>query len=92
MFFLLVKVPMFVLNVFYPPLSIFVHTILIILYSVSAAWQAGSDMSDERHVQSGPPWYITKNCNVAARRSNIGYCRQAKSAFACTIILMCDFL
>ncbi|WEW57652.1 hypothetical protein PRK78_003119 [Emydomyces testavorans] len=92
MFFLLVKAPMFVLNVFYPPLSILVHTILIVLYCVSAAWQGGSDMSDKTRPQPGAPWYITKNCNVARHPSNIGYCKQAKSGFACTIVLIAIFL
>ncbi|QVM10835.1 hypothetical protein D8B26_005487 [Coccidioides posadasii str. Silveira] len=92
MFFLLVKTPMFVLHVFYPPLSVLVHTILIVLYCVSAAWQGGKDTSDPEHLQSGPPWYITKNCNVASHRNNIGYCKQAKSGFACTIILIVIFL
>ena len=45
-------------------------------------------MSDPEHPQPGPPWYITKNCNVAHDSDNIGYCQQAKSGFACTIILM----
>ena len=88
-FFLLVKTPMFFLKVFYPPLSVVIHTALLALYSVSAAFQAGSDKSDPDHLQSGPPWYITKNCNVAKFPSNIGYCKQAKSAFACTIVVLC---
>ncbi|EEP75758.1 predicted protein [Uncinocarpus reesii 1704] len=57
-FFLLAKTPMFVLHVFYPPLSVLVHTVLIVLYCVSAAWQAGSDTSDPGHPQSGPPCVI----------------------------------
>ncbi|KAI1933153.1 hypothetical protein LOZ65_000362 [Ophidiomyces ophidiicola] len=48
-------------------------------------------MSDPKHPQPGAPWYITKNCKVAARPSNIGYCKQAKSGFACTIIMITIF-
>ncbi|KAL1958193.1 hypothetical protein VTO42DRAFT_5048 [Malbranchea cinnamomea] len=91
MFFLLVKSTLFILNLFYPPFSIIVHIALVVLYSVSAAYQGGKDMSDPEHPQPGPPWYITKNCNVASDPNNIGYCQQAKSAFACTIIAIAIF-
>lgn len=91
MFWLLVKTPMFVMNVFYPPLSIIVHIAMLTIYLVSAIYQAGSDMTDKDHPQSGPPWYITKNCNVAKRSNNVGYCKQAKAGFACTIILLVIF-
>lgn len=76
------------MNVFYPPLSILIHVTLLILYCVSAAYQGGKDMADSEHPQPGAPWYITKNCNVALKSENVGYCQQAKSAFACTIIIM----
>ncbi|KAL1849256.1 hypothetical protein Plec18167_008121 [Paecilomyces lecythidis] len=86
-FLLLTKAPMQILKVFYPPISVAVHTALIVLYSVSASFQAGKDMSDPQHPQPGPPWYITKSCSVAAHKSNIGYCNQAKSLFAVTVII-----
>lgn len=89
-FLLLTKAPMHVLRVFHPPLSAIVHGSLTALYIVSARFQAGSDMTDPRHPQPGPPWYITKNCNVAYYKSNIGYCQQAKSLFAVTVIAWCD--
>ncbi|KAI5305193.1 hypothetical protein KEM55_009106 [Ascosphaera atra] len=88
LFFLLCKAPMFLMNVFYPPLSITTHVVLLVLYGVSAAFQAGPDTSDPKHPQRGAPWYIAKSCGVAKHPSNIGYCRQAKAAFACTIILI----
>lgn len=77
-----------ILRVFYPPISVAVHGALIVLYSIAASFQAGKDMSDPQHPQPGPPWYITKSCSVAAHKSNIGYCEQAKSLFAITIIIM----
>jgi len=76
------------MHLFYPPVAVGVHASLIILYIVSAVYQAGSDMSDPRHPQSGAPWYIAKSCSVAYRKSNIAYCMQAKSLFAITVILM----
>ncbi|KAE8148310.1 hypothetical protein BDV25DRAFT_20142 [Aspergillus avenaceus] len=87
-FMLITKIPVHVLRIFYPPLSVFVHIGLFILYIVSAAYQAGSDTSDPRHPQSGPPWYITKSCNVASNKEVIGYCKQAKALFGFTIIII----
>lgn len=88
MFFLLVKTPMYILHVFYPPLSIIVHATLTALYAVSIRYQAASDMADPKHPQPGPPWYIAKNCDVTFNPDNVGYCKQAKSSFACTIIML----
>lgn len=45
-------------------------------------------MSDPSHPQPGAPWYIAKSCSVAARKSNIPYCMQAKALFAVTVIIM----
>lgn len=88
LFFFLTKTPMFVMDVFYPPLSVLVHGICVLLYSIAASFQAASDTSDPKHPQNGPPWYITKNCNVASLHTNVNYCKQAKATFALTIVLM----
>ncbi|CAG8932548.1 unnamed protein product [Penicillium salamii] len=87
-FFLITKLPVHWMHLFYPPVAVGVHGSLIILYLVSAIYQGGSDTSDPRHLQSGAPWYITKSCSVAYRKSNIPYCMQAKALFAVTIILI----
>ncbi|KAL4865687.1 hypothetical protein BDV12DRAFT_146171 [Aspergillus spectabilis] len=87
-FLFITKVPLHMLNLLYPFVSTFLHIGLIVVYCVSAAWQAGSDTSDSDHPQSGPPWYITKNCNVAHDKGNVGYCQQAKALFAVTIIII----
>ncbi|KAJ5823539.1 hypothetical protein N7447_005879 [Penicillium robsamsonii] len=87
-FFLITKLPTHWMNLFYPPVAVAVHMSLIVLYLVSAVYQAGSDMSDPRHPQSGAPWYIAKSCSVAFRKSNIGYCMQAKALFAVTVIMI----
>ncbi|PGH11627.1 hypothetical protein AJ79_04767 [Helicocarpus griseus UAMH5409] len=92
LFFLICKAPMFILNVFYPPLSVFAHAVLLVLYAVSVAYQASPDMTDPEHPQPGAPWYITKNCNVTKHPSNYGYCQQAKSAFGCTVVMLAIFL
>ncbi|OJJ49325.1 hypothetical protein ASPZODRAFT_60124 [Penicilliopsis zonata CBS 506.65] len=90
-FLLIVKFPVHVMRLLYPPIAVAIQGSLVALYIVSARYQAGSDMTDSSHPQPGPPWYITKNCNVAkdvAINSIVGYCEQAKSLFAVTIILL----
>jgi hypothetical protein len=87
-FLLIVKFPVHSMHLFFPPIGAFIQGSIMVLYIVSARFQASSDMSDPKHPQSGPPWYITKSCSVAAHKSNIGYCEQAKSLFAVTIVIM----
>lgn len=86
-FLLIVKFPIHCMHLFYPPIAATIHGAIMILYIVSARYQAGSDMSDPSHPQPGPPWYISKSCSVAAHKSNIGYCEQAKSLFAVSVII-----
>lgn len=86
-FLLITKFPMMILKLFYPPICVAVNGCCFALYIVAARFQAGSDMSDPQHPQPGPPWYITKNCHVAAHKSNIGFCQQAKALF-----LICIFV
>ena len=88
MFILLVKATMYMLHVFPPILSAIVHAGLIILYTVSIDYQASSDTTDPDHPQHGAPWYITKSCSVTHQKNNINYCKQAKSSFACTCIML----
>lgn len=87
-FFMITKAAVHVLRIWYPPLSVIVHAGLFALYIASAAYQAGSDTSDPKHPQRGPPWYITKQCSVASNPDNVGYCQQAKVLFAFTIIII----
>lgn len=87
-FFLITKLPTHWMNLFYPPVAAVVHASLMILYIVSAVYQAGSDMSDPKHPQPGAPWYIAKSCSVAFKKSNVGYCMQAKALFAVTVVMM----
>lgn len=84
MFTMLVKSIMYMLHVFPPILSAIVHGIILALYSVSVAYQSSSDTSDPLHPQNGPPWYVTKSCNVTRNKSLVGYCLQAKASFAST--------
>lgn len=90
-FILLCKVIMFITSVFHPLLSLVVHVALVILYAVSIHNQAGPDMSDPAHPQPGAPWYITKKCGPPVTPDLIGYCKQAKAAFAVTILMVTLF-
>src|SRR5689334_11076042 len=92
MFIMLTKSIMYMVHVFPPILSVFVHAILLVLYCVSAYYQASPDMSDPAHPQPGAPWYITKPCSVVYDKSNLGYCRQAKASFGCTCAMIGVFL
>ena len=85
MFLLLTKTIMYILHVFPPVMSALLHAILVALYAVSISYQAGADTSDPEHPQPGAPWYIMKSCSVCHDKSNIGYCQQAKAAFAVTV-------
>ncbi|KAL2799517.1 hypothetical protein BJX66DRAFT_241892 [Aspergillus keveii] len=87
-FMFITKFPLHVLHILYPIGSVILHVGLVVIYCVSASFQAGSDKSDPDHMQNGPPWYIIKNCNVAHEKDNVGYCQQAKSLFAVTIIII----
>ncbi|KAL4781433.1 hypothetical protein BJX76DRAFT_16050 [Aspergillus varians] len=87
-FILITKFPLHALQLLYPVALAIIQVGLIIVYCISAAWQAGSDTSDPDHSQSGPPWYITKNCKVAHEKGNVAYCHQAKAFFAFTILII----
>ncbi|KKK27210.1 hypothetical protein ARAM_007098 [Aspergillus rambellii] len=87
-FIFITKFPLHVLRILYPAPSAFFHAGLVAIYCASASFQAGSDTSDSRHLQRGAPWYIAKSCSVAYDKGNIGYCEQAKSLFAFTIVII----
>ncbi|KAL6236210.1 hypothetical protein BDW75DRAFT_207315 [Aspergillus navahoensis] len=87
-FILITKVPLHILGLLYPIALAIVQIGLIIVYCISASWQAGSDTSDPDYRQSGAPWFITKNCNVAHDSGNVTYCQQAKALFAFTILII----
>ena len=88
MFLMIVKFIMYILHVFPPLLSVLCHAALVALYMVSCIYQAGSDMSDPKRPQPGAPWHISKSCSVAKDQSLVGYCRQAKASFACSVVIL----
>lgn len=71
-----------------PLVSTLVHAGLVGIWIFTVYAQSASDTSDPLHPQNGPPWYITKSCSVSSDKSNIEYCRQAKAAFAVSVILL----
>jgi hypothetical protein len=88
MFIMLVKPVLFFMRALIPILSVLIHILLVVLYAYSTYGQSASDMTDKNHPQRGAPWYITKSCDVASDKKNIGYCKQAKASFAVTLCLL----
>lgn len=88
MFIMLIKPVLFFMRALIPIFSALVHILLVVLYAYSAYGQSASDMTDKDHPQKGAPWYITKSCDVASDKKNIGYCKQAKASFAVTLCLL----
>ncbi|THZ10250.1 hypothetical protein D6C95_00690 [Aureobasidium pullulans] len=91
MFIMLIKPVLFFMRALIPIFSALVHILLVVLYAYSAYGQSASDMTDKDHPQKGAPWYITKSCDVASDKKNIGYCKQAKASFAVTLCLLILF-
>ena len=85
-FLLLCKGIMLICSVFHPLISLFIHAGLTAVWAVAIHNQAGPDMSDPAHPQPGAPWYITKSCGPPVSPNLIGYCKQAKAAFAVTVL------
>ena len=88
MFFYLIKFTLWLLHVFYPILSLVLHVALTALWAASVYIQTAPDTVDPEHQSKGAPWYITKNCNVVSDKRIQGYCMQAKSAFAVSVVML----
>ncbi|KAJ4286149.1 hypothetical protein N0V90_013498 [Kalmusia sp. IMI 367209] len=92
MFFYLIKFTLWLLHVFYPILSLLLHLSLAALWSASLYIQTAPDTVDPEHQNKGAPWYITKNCNIVEDKTTRGYCMQAKSAFAVSVIMLAIYV
>ncbi|KAF2109650.1 hypothetical protein BDV96DRAFT_604541 [Lophiotrema nucula] len=88
MFFYLVKFTLYIMDVFYPILSLVLHLPLLAIWAYSLHVQTAADTIDPQQLNHGAPWYITKNCNVASTHTLKGYCEQAKSAFAVSVCML----
>lgn len=88
MFFWLVKVTAWVLHVFFPILSLLLHIALLALWAYGISMQTGSDTIDPARPSKGAPWYLRKNCDIVKDDTIKGYCMQAKSAFAVSVIML----
>lgn len=91
MFFYLIKFTLWLLHVFYPILSLILHLALAALWAASLYIQTAADTVDPAHQNKGAPWYITKSCSVVQEKRVQGYCQQAKSAFAVSVIMLYVF-
>ena len=88
MFIYLTKFTMFIVHVFYPIISLFTHLLLVALWAVSVHVQTAPDTIDPKRVNNGAPWYITKSCSISSTKQIEGYCEQAKSAFAVSVVML----
>lgn len=88
MFFWLVKGTLWLLHVFYPIFSLPLHITLTALWAYSLYVQTAPDTIDPKRIHNGPPWYITKNCNIVSDKLVRHYCMQAKSAFAVSVCML----
>jgi len=89
-FVLLVKVVMFIFDLFIPLVSLFVNICLCAVWAISVYGQAGPDRSEPPNVSSSP-WYITKSCSVSTTPRIEHFCNLAKGSFAVTVILMATY-
>lgn len=87
-FFYLVKCTFFFMHILYPIVSLPLHIALTTLWAYSLYIQTAPDTIDPEHQNKGAPWYITKNCNIVEDDKIRGYCMQAKSAFAVSVIML----
>jgi hypothetical protein len=88
MFFYLVKTTMWLLHVFLPIFSLLLHIPLLIIWAYGIYIQTSPDTIDPEHTNKGAPWYITKSCDIVEDKQVRGYCMQAKSAFAVSVIMV----
>lgn len=88
MFFYLIKCTLFLMHVLYPIISLPLHAGLMSLWAYSIYMQTAPDTIDPRRQNKGAPWYLTKSCDIMEDKTIRGYCMQAKSAFAVSVIML----
>lgn len=76
------------MHILWPILSLMLHIALCILWAYSVYMQTAPDTIDPEHQNKGAPWYITKNCDIVDDKTIRGYCMQAKSAFAVSVLML----
>ena len=86
MFILLFKTTMFILNVLPPFFSALMHTLLVTVYALSAAWQAGPDYLDDEHPAKAP-FYLTRGCGPPMNQDLKSQCMQAQTGFALAVCM-----
>lgn len=88
MFFYLTKCTLWIMHILYPVLSLPLHLALTGLWAYSIYVQTAPDTIDPERQNHGAPWYITKSCSVSSSDRIKGYCEQAKSAFAVSVVML----
>ncbi|TQS37697.1 hypothetical protein Golomagni_01820 [Golovinomyces magnicellulatus] len=90
LFLLLVKVVMFVLNIWFPILGTISSASICALWITSMYGQMGPDYIDHNH-PSHIAWYIGHSCDIARQSGNYHYCVLAKVTFANTVFMSAVF-
>ncbi|KAI1328994.1 hypothetical protein F5Y16DRAFT_139254 [Xylariaceae sp. FL0255] len=91
LFFLIAKLIAFIMDVWFPIVVLPIYIGLAAIYATSIGGQAGPDHLDPNH-PSNVAWYIRESCNVTPNATIQGYCKQAKTVFAISVLMFAVYL
>lgn len=87
LFFLLARLILFIMKIWYPILALFVQFSLVALYSVSTYGQIGPDYADDRY-PAYAAWYFRKGCDLARPYGKFKSCQIAQGSLAITVYML----
>ena len=87
LFFLLTKLIMYIMNIWFPIVSLFVNIAMVALYAVSAYGQIGPDYTDSRY-PAPAAWYFRYGCSLAKQYNAYTNCQLAQSSLGLTLYMM----
>lgn len=86
-FFLLARLIMWIMKVWYPLLGLVVNISLVALYTTSTYGQIGPDYADDRY-PAYAAWYFRKGCELARPSGKFKSCQIAQGGLAITTYLL----
>lgn len=87
LFFLLAKLIMFIMKVWFPIVAVFVNVAITALYAVSCYGQIGPDYADSRY-PSPTAWYFRQGCDLAKPYGVYRSCQIAQSSLGMTFYML----
>lgn len=87
LFFLLAKLIMFIMKVWFPIIALFVNIGIATLYTVSCYGQIGPDYADERY-PSPAAWYFRYGCDMAKPYGVYKSCQIAQASLGVTFYML----